>query len=313
MTKHLYLFILAVMLSLSGRACDVCGCSLSGLYFGFLPNQNTHFVGVKYSHASFSASIDNDGYYYEDEHSEDTYQRYDLMGRFSLGERFQVRYLMPYMINNMEGSHQTVHSEGVGDPVVVIYYSPFNTGNDFSRAIMHSLSVGAGLKVPVGEFDKEDNGELVNRNFQLGSGSLDYVLSANYTIRHGNLGINAETSFKMNTSNTQAYRFGNQFNLSGNAFYYLEMKKVSLVPFAGVYYEAADRHKYYDIIEANTGGSSLLGTFGVQLFAGRVTTNVQYQVPLIQSFNTDDFAEIEGGNRLTVGLYYSFSFKKNQM
>ncbi|WP_421894978.1 hypothetical protein [Marinoscillum sp.] len=313
MTKQLLLFMAAVMLTFSGQACDVCGCSLSGLYFGFLPNQNAHFVGVKYSHASFSAFIDNDGYYFEDEYSEDTYQRYDLMGRFSLGDRFQVRYLMPYMINNMEGSHQTVHSEGFGDPMVILYYSPFNTGSDFSGAFMHSLSVGAGLKVPLGEFDKADNGELVNRNFQLGSGSLDYVLSANYTIRRGNMGVSSETSLKLNSTNAHAYRFGNQFNLSANTFYYFEMKKVSLVPFAGLYYEIADRHKNHQIIEANTGGSSLLSTFGVQLFAGRVTTSIQYQVPLMQAFNTDDFAEIEGGNRLTAGLYYSFSFKKNQM
>ena len=310
MNKKLIILFLALIATFSSTACDVCGCNLSGLYFGFLPVRNTHFIGVKYSRATFHAYIDNDDYYFEDEFSDDTYQRFDLLGRFSLGKRFQVRYILPYMVNHMKGSHQNVYSSGVGDPMVMVYYSPFNTGNDLSQSIMHSLNLGVGLKLPLGEFDKEDNGELVNRNFQLGSGSLDYLLSGNYTIRYQKTGINVESSFKINSENNLEYRFGNQYNISGNTFYYFEMKKASVIPFVGIYYEQAGYHENKGIREANTGGHSLLGTLGAQVFAGKFTFNFQYQIPLKQTFNTDSFAEIEGGDRLSAGVYYSFSFGK---
>ncbi|MDN5213148.1 hypothetical protein QQ020_13860 [Fulvivirgaceae bacterium BMA12] len=312
MIRKLLLLVPLIIWSLNGKACDVCGCNLSGLYFGFMPIQNTHFIGIKYSRASFRAFIDNDGFYFEDESSNDTYQRFDLIGRVSLSGKFQIRYILPYMVNNMKGSHQNVKSSGLGDPIIVGYYTLFNTGSDFTRDVKHSLNLGAGFKLPVGEFDKQDNGELVNRNFQLGSGSVDYLVSANYTIRYKRLGLNMEYSHKFNTDNKHDYRFGNQFNVSGNVFYYLETNKVAVLPFFGAYYEWADYHKNQGIKEANTGGNSLLGTFGAQFFYNKLTVNVQYQIPLQQSFNTDNFASIKGDNRFSMGVYYSFSLKKDK-
>ncbi|MEO9872286.1 transporter family protein [Ekhidna sp.] len=310
MSKKTIVTILTITLARASFACDICGCNMSGLYFGFLPMYNTHFVGLRYSQASFSAFIDNDDFYFEDEFSEDRYQRVELIGRLSLSKKFQFRYIVPYMMNRMDGSHQSVNSSGVGDPIAMIYYAPINTGNDFTREVMHSLMLGGGLKFPVGQFEKQDNGQLVNRNFQLGSGSLDYLLAINYTARYKTIGINSEASYKFNTENEDNYRFGDQFNISANFFYYMEMPKLSILPFAGIYYERAELHKSNNIIEANTGGSALLGTVGLQLFRNKLTMNMQYQVPISQSFNTDDFASIEGKNRFSIGVIRSFAFGK---
>lgn len=305
MNRKIVLVALLAMMSIpKSWACDVCGCSLSGLYFGYVSMQNRHFIGLKYSSASFKAFIDNDDYYYEDEYSHDTYQRFDLTGRFRFSQRFEVRYLLPFISNHMEGSHQNVRSSGIGDPMVLGYYSIFNTSENM-EGIVHSLSLGAGLKLPVGEFKKTDGGDIINRNFQLGSGSLDYLLSASYMVRLGKYGVNVESSYKINTSNGLDYEFGDQANVALNVYRYMETPSFSVLPFIGAYYENGAYHYNEGIREANTGGSAIMATLGTQAFVNRFTINAQYQITVQQKFHTDDFASIEGGNRLSVGVYYS--------
>ncbi|MEM6830509.1 MAG: hypothetical protein AAF551_08315 [Bacteroidota bacterium] len=310
MIKKITLSLTAIAWLIQASACDICGCNMSGLYFGFLPMYKSHFVGLRYSQTTFDAYIDNDGFYFEDEFSTDTYRRVELIGRFSLSNKLQVRYIVPYAVNDMDGSHQNVHAHGFSDPIVMAYYNPFNTGNDFTRTIMHTLLLGGGVKLPLGAFGQQDQGELINPNFQLGSGSLDYVVGLNYTARHRTLGINIESSYKINTANRDDYRFGDQANASANLFYYIETPKLSILPFGGVYYERAAHHTSGEIIEANTGGEAWLGTLGAQLFRNKLMVNLQYQTPISQSFHTDHHASISGKDRFSISVIQNFSFNK---
>ncbi len=311
MIKKIFLSVLlTTTLGMQSNACDVCGCSLSGLYFGLVPNTPNHFAGLRYNRASFSALIDNDDYYFEDEYSNDTYNRLAFFGQFFLSEKIQLRYILPYLSNTMKGSHQTVRSSGIGDPVLMAYTPLFNTGSPAIQQAMHSLRVGAGVKLPLGEHDKRDQNELINRNFQLGSGSTDFLLSVLYTFRYRFLGLNMESSYKLNTTNRDQYRFGNQGNLSANAVFYLETSTFSILPYGGVHAEYAQAHKDHHIKQGNTGGHAWLGNLGVQVFRKSFAINLLYQKPVYQAFNTDHHVEIKGGARLSASLLYSFAFKQ---
>ncbi|MGB3464755.1 MAG: hypothetical protein WBA74_05785 [Cyclobacteriaceae bacterium] len=310
------LFILFLLLgsglaSHSVYACDVCGCKLGGLYFGILPQFENHFVGLRYSNAAFRAAVNYNSDYLEDETSNDLYQRIDLIGRYSLSEKWKVNVIVPYLMNEMDGSHQRIVSNGIGDPMIIAYYQLVNNGADIARKNKHALLIGGGLKLPLGEFTAEDQGEIINRNFQLGSGSLDYLLSANYTVRRKAAGINAEASYKLNTANSDNYRFGNQFNMSTYAFYWMEWSGVSLLPYAGSYFEYGDNHTNFDFREVNTGGHATFASMGMQVYAGNLTVNMQYQVPVAQRFNTDGISEIEAGNRMSLSLLWNISKKKD--
>lgn len=298
------------MVLYTASACDICGCNMSGLYFGFLPVNKSHFIGLRYSQASFKAYIDNDDYYFADEFSDDTYRKVELLGRFSLSEKWQVRYILPYAFNTMEGSHQNVRTNGLSDPILMTYYNLFNSENKPAQKLAHTLVLGGGIKLPLGEHDKQDQGKLVNPNFQLGSGSVDYILGLNYTARRNALGVNVESSYKLNTANSSGYRFGNQFNTSANVFYYLETTQFSVLPFAGIYHELAAMHTTHDILEANTGGQAWLGTAGLQLFRNQLMVNLQYQTPISQSYHTDSHATITGKDRFSISIIQNFSFGK---
>lgn len=311
MRRNIYLFTLLTFWTYRALSCDVCGCRLGGLSYGILPQHYQHLFGVKYSHAAFNAHMDHDSEYSGEEYSNDTYQRIDLMGRISFADRWQVNVQLPYLINQMDGNVQQVSSSGIGDPVVMVYYTPFNTGTEDNRW-KNSLLVGGGVKLPLGDHDKLDDGTIINRNFQMGSGSLDYLLSANYTLSFNNWGMNYEASYKMNTSNSDGYRFGNQFNASAYLFRYLEVGPIGILPFAGAFYENSVQHTDDGIIQVNTGGAATYGTLGSQIYWKQWNLNVEYQIPMHQSYNSDNVATIEAGNRISLTLIYSLSGKKKE-
>ena len=304
--------ILLLASSLTSKACDVCGCKLGGLYFGILPQYNNHFIGLRYSHADFNATMNYNSNYLENESSRDTYQKVELMGRVVINKKFQLNFILPYLFNEMDGSHQDIYSSGMGDPMVLAYYQLLNNAESFTSDWKHALLVGAGLKLPLGEYKAQDNGELINRNFQLGSGSLDYLISLNYTLRKNSIGVNVETGYKLNTENSDHYKFGNQFNANSYFFYWKEIKKFSLMPYSGIYFEQGASHKNHDFEEHNTGGHATFCSIGLQSYLGTWTLNALFQVPLDQKFNSDQISKIEAGNRFTVGLLFNIPKKSSK-
>lgn len=309
---RIYTTLFLILTASVSMACDVCGCRLGGLSYGILPQHYQHLIGVRYSYAGFNAHMNHDSEYYNDEYSDDTYQRIDLMGRISLLPRLQLNVQLPYLINDMDGTEQSVSSSGIGDPSILVFFTPFNSG-DSNSSWKNSLLIGGGVKLPFGEYKKEDNAEIINRNFQLGSGSLDYLLSANFTISYDNWGINMESSYKMNSRNDDDYRFGNQFNISGYVFRYLKTTDLSFLPFAGVYHENSAHHTDGKIKQINTGGSATYATLGYQVYWKQLSFNMEYQLPITQQFNTDAIANIEAENRISLGLIFSITGKKNDL
>lgn len=303
-----YRFVLIFLLltfSSTSQACDICGCKLGGYYFGLLPQYQSHFVGLQYSRAHFSAYIDNA--FTEDEYSADTYHRIDLLGRWMLSDRWQLNLNLPYVFNQMEGNVQQVDLQGLGDAVVLPMYQVLRQQEEEGAARWrHALLLGAGLKLPLGSFEREDQGEIINRNFQTGSGSLDYLLAANYTLRKQQLVINADINYRLNTANQVDYRFGNQLSAALQAMYIWESALLSVVPTLGLMYEQADRHREGKVIQGNTGGEALLGLAGLQLHRNQWSLNAQYQRPLSQYYYTDRVSTIEAQSRWLLGLFLNF-------
>ncbi|HAA18210.1 MAG TPA: hypothetical protein DCR93_06875 [Cytophagales bacterium] len=266
---------------------------------------NSHFVGLNYQRASFRAFIDNDGFYFEDEYSNDVFHRWEVVGRFRLSDRWQVRVGLPVVYQTMEGSQQNLTVSGLADPTVTVHVMPINTGNDFTRDVMHVLMLGTGVKAPLGQFNLQDQGARVNPNFQPGTGSWDFLFNASYTLRWANVGLNVDGTAKYNRMNPDGYQIGHQMNTMSTLFYFVELPWGSFLPQAGIQWEAGQPHRQEGVVMGNTGGTNLLGTAGVQFFRKKMGVNVQAQLPFSQRFNTDANVSIEGGTRVSVGLLYS--------
>jgi hypothetical protein len=305
--KRITLAFTLIVITFTGTyACDVCGCSLGGSYFGVLPLFNKNFVGLRWSQAKFYAHMDHYNEGLPAEYSHDTYSKVELLGRFYINQRLQIFAFIPYIYNDMNGSEQVVSAHGLGDVTLMANYMLVNTANDKTREVVHSWLVGGGLKLPTGKFSLEDRGKLVNPNFQMGTGSVDFLVASMYTVRYKKTGITTEAGYKINTRNANDYLFGNQFHVSSQLFYWQNLGTVSLLPSAGVYYEQAAVHRDEDIIQVNTGGSGLLLTAGLQTSFKGFTAGIDYKHPLAQSYNSDDIADIQGKDRWTLSLAFNF-------
>jgi len=302
--KKLIIVAVAVVAAANSMACDVCGCSLGGNYFGILPLYSKNFVGLRWSQARFHS------YIYPTanipaQHSDDTYSKMELWARYYAGKRVQLFAFVPYVYNNMNGTDQVVQASGLGDMNLVANYVLLNNAEE-KGDWKHSLIAGGGIKLPTGKFSMMDKGKIINRNFQMGTGSVDFNLNAVYTIRYKKAGLNVESGYKINTRNSNDYLFGNQYRFSSQLFFWQTAGPLSLLPHAGAYYENAATHRDGDIIQVNTGGSAILGSAGLDVYVGPVTVGVNFQKPMVQHYNSDETADITSKSRWTTTLVYNF-------
>lgn len=305
-TKKIFsLCILLLVVTMQSVACDICGCALGGNYYGILPQFQKNFIGLRWSQAKFYAHM-NHGAVLGEEYSHDTYSKVELWGRYYINEKIQLFAFVPYGYNTMDGTEQKIKTHGIGDVSILANYLILNTGEDKTKKFKHTLMAGAGVKLPTGKYDLEDNGLIVNRNFQLGTGSVDFILSGIYTIRYQKVGLNSEAGYKINTRNSDEYLFGNQFHASTRFFYWQNIKSMSLLPNIGLYYEQAATHREGEIIQPNTGGNALLISAGMEMYFSNFSVGFTFQDPLKQSYNSDGIAKITSRDRMTLSLTYSF-------
>lgn len=302
----LTIFILLTLNITTSVGCDVCGCSLGSNYFGILPQYDQHFIGLRWHYSSFLARMNHNSEYLENEYSHDTYQKFEWWGRFYLTERIQLFASIPYSYNRMNGSHQRVTASGIGDISLLVNYAIVNTGEDVGNPWRHTWLMGGGIKLPTGDFRQEDQGRLINPNFQLGTGSTDFTVNTIYTVRFNNVGLSMSATQQINTINPEGYRFGHQRNISGQLFFWHKIKALSLLPNAGVYYETGAMHTDHGIQQTNTGGEAWFAQAGLEVYYRQAAVGFTFQQPISQKMNSDQIADIEARERTVLSLIYNF-------
>lgn len=304
--KLLFITIILYSVSYTANACDVCGCSLGGNYFGLMPSYGKHFVGLRWSQAKFHAFMNHNSEYFENEYSNDRYSKLELWGRFRINDRWQLFAFVPYSVNDMNGSHQNVKANGIGDVSVLTSFKLFATQDSSSTGWSHMMTIGGGVKFPTGKFDLEDQGELINRNFQMGTGSVDFLVNGVYTLRYKKVGFNIESAYKVNATNRDDYRFGNQFNASGQFFYLKSFGSISILPNTGMYFERAQKHEDGKAKITNTGGHATFFSTGMETYWKNFSLGFNYKRPVAQRYNSDDIADITAKERWSLSMTYSF-------
>lgn len=299
-TILVYCFALLVFSTSHTQACEVCGCSLGGFNFGIIPQTENHFFGMKFSRSRFYAEMNHANH--EAEYSNDTYFRLDFMGRIAVTDRLQVNVILPYLSNNMEGSLEQSKVVGLGDPIALMNYKLVSQKATAENQWLHNFWAGIGIKAPVGNFNYSQTEQLINPNFQLGTGSWDYLFTGNYIISRNRWGMNMESTYKLNSINSQRYRFGNQFNAHTNLFYTIPNLKFQVIPYGGGYLERGGMHTFEGFQEVNSGGTAFFANTGVQVEGKHILFNVAYQQPLSQQFNSDENVTIRAHGRFSITL-----------
>ncbi|GAB4188897.1 MAG: hypothetical protein OHK0057_07070 [Thermoflexibacter sp.] len=268
-----------------------------------MPQFHKNFVGVRYRYAVFDSHLGRSSQSSVFA-TQEIFRTTELWARFYPHQKVQILAFLPYQFNTQLEKGVSKNLQGMGDAMMIANYNIFNTLYD-TTIFKHSLWLGSGVKLATGKYkyNETDNLQVANPNFQLGTGSYDFLLTANYTIRHRKFGINADVSYKINTQNSQYYRFGNRLSANFQVFYIHNIGNVGFMPNAGFYFEnsATDtRNKYY--VE-NTGGNMIATAAGVDIFFKNISAGLNYQIPTIQ--NLAD-GQIKAQNRAFIHLTLLF-------
>ncbi len=276
MKKLLLFFALA---PLSTLACDICGCGAGSSFLGIMPQSGRSFFGLRYRTKSYNSHLTSLFL-----GTQETYQNWELWGRFYPLKRVQVLAFLPYNVNQQAGADGPLRRQGFGDATVLAHYNLVNTALDTTmHTVDHNLLVGGGVKLPTGHFRYEQDGsEVANPNFQLGTGSTDLLLNVIYTLRYRRWGWNTDFTYRLTTKNANRYRFGNRQTASSSVFYVKKWGDFTLMPNAGVTLENAARDLDTGKRNPNTGGYLTLGTLGVESYFRHISVGVNAQLPLAQ-------------------------------
>ncbi|REA60145.1 hypothetical protein DSL64_15845 [Dyadobacter luteus] len=277
-----YKFLASLLLTANiTMACDICGCANSGAYFGLLPQSNKSLIGVRYQRLHFVTHPDSKVL-----RTEEHFNVGEVYARFFPIKRVQVMAFVPYRIDQQVTSADTKKQNGLGDVTILANYNLFNTlmDKDNSQTLTHTLMIGGGIKAPTGKFKFDENNtlEVANANFQLGTGSTDFIVNAFYTLNLNQWGLATNVSRKFNTTNSQDYKFGNQLYGTVDLYRSFTVGKVSITPSLGLYAENAEHGRKDGKLLEETGGKLLNGAAGLTFFSNRWTLGVNAQKPIAQ-------------------------------
>jgi hypothetical protein len=304
--KRFVSLAMSVLASISvANACDVCGCSASNQYLGILPQATYNFIGLQYQYNSFKSSHPSLFENKPDEKSEDYYNTFQIWGRYNLGKRIQLFGFLPYRHNlQFQDSVRTV-SSGIGDVSVLANVIIIKEKDE--ALLQQQLLAGAGLKMPTGKYtgitamDKQGL-----PNMQAGSGSWDFVLNANYTLRKKTVGLNLDAAYTVTLPNRDNYKYGNRLNAGIMGFKTFKMTDFTFIPQAGLRYEFS-LHDYDDYsrkwLNEQSGGYMAFAALGVQGYYKKLGARITYSIPIGQYYGN---GYVTARQKIDAGIFVLF-------
>ncbi len=277
--------------------CDACGCSASGGSMGFASIITSNFIGLRYFNQSYKT---NDGLYSNSPWLDQNFNTIQLWSRIPLSEKIQASVQIPYHYNTRELEEGNQSISGIGDITLLGLYRLVQSHAD-SLVYKHSVYLGGGLKIPTGAYDESNNGS-VNPSFQLGTGSWDYFLLTEYTLRKNKWGLNNMINYIIKTKNKKDYQFGNQFNYGSTLFYLLEINNFTIAPQVGIAGEVYDSNELRGLTLKNTSGDILFSKIGFEMGKNKISLGAHAFVPIQQNLTG---GLVEANYRWNVYFNYS--------
>ena len=306
MRKIICLTLLASAMVTSAYACDVCGCSASNQYLGILPKANLNFIGFQYQYNSFTSDHPSLFEHRPNEHGKDYYNTFQIWGRYNVCNRLQLFAFVPYRYNIQLLDTASTISSGLGDVSILanaVLIKEDATGDGWQQQLL----AGGGIKLPTGKYtgitamDKQGL-----PNMQPGTGSWDFIINSNYTVRRKSVGMNVDAAYTITMPNSESYKYGNRINAGVLGFYAIKRKAMTILPQAGIRYEYT-LHDYDNFdrrwLNEQSGGYMCFATAGVQAYYKQLGLRLTYQIPVSQQYAT---GYVTATQKVDAGVFFLF-------
>lgn len=262
--------------TLPKNTCDLCGC-----YIG-IDGQDRNQIGIRYRIREFKGSHEYDGIAADVSPVREHFNTLELYGTYIISPKILVSFSLPYSVNSVE----TGNFSGFGDLLITTKYLVMGKrGLQPASQYKDRLFLGGGFKIPTGRYNISSAGADVEPHFQTGTGSFDFILLGTYIARVRRFGFNSDVVYKINTQNSNSYRFANRFNFSTTLLYIFPVNLTSaFTPNAGVYFELANPDKINNADDNGSGGKILFITGGLNFNSKYISLSLDYQKPVYQNF-----------------------------
>lgn len=310
-------FILAcgmAMLPFLGNACDVCG-----IFLGVQPHDRTtsysllwrfrHLEGTipnlskalpkhgGHSGAIASASARS--------HYRELYQVAELRGDIWWGQRFATLVSLP-LVNNYRAVDGIISNDvyGLGDPLIIGRYLLVNTRcTTTEERTVHRLMLGGGAKFPLGAHDLTYNDREVDHDQQPGTGSWDWLASAEYMVRRGRNGASFTAIGRWNGADSEAHRMGHGLSTTVDLFRRWDLgENWKVMPSLGAYHELSGKDVIDGVTDDGTGGSTLFASAGTRVWWRSIGLQVIFQRAVAHDLGDE---MIPNKERMVLGLTYN--------
>jgi hypothetical protein len=283
--KRIIIAIFFITIVSQSNACPFCGCGGGNLYMGLMPDFSKGFVGIRYHYSQYHTTLVSD----PSQFSNNYYNIIEAYGGVSIGKHLQVLAFVPYYQNKQVDDDGKTTPHGLGDATVLAQYKVFSSTHLTAgkKVVQQQLWLGAGVKLPTGSFDVDVNDPeltVADINAQLGTGSTDVLLNATYSARVENFGVNASANYKLNTKNSDGYKYGNKFTGNLIGYYRFGAKNTGVSPNAGLMYENIAGNLLKASKVQYTSSNVTNAILGVEFNFNKIGVGVNGQLPVIQNF-----------------------------
>lgn len=297
--KLLLICLLGLICPAGVMACDVCGAGSGSDGWGINPGIQRHFIGLRSNWRYF------DGIHPEVQNElssltiRDYFSTHDIVGRFNWKHGLQFSLILPYKYNFRYEGENYSEQKGFGDASFHLHWMAIKPQD---KNWKHALLLSAGIKAPSGKFKFSHDTPSA---LQPGTGSWDIPLNANYTLRNSTIGINLESSFRINGRADEKFVWGNSSS-SIARFLYLNIKdQQGYMVSTGISYDWSEpnlENELFQIESAYSGGETLNLLFGIDYYTRKANISLEFGFPVQQSF-ADGYTKLKSQAAIRL-LYY---------
>jgi hypothetical protein len=290
-------FILVTSLlcaAIISQACDICGCSVSNYNPFLFQYLSRNYVNVSYIHRMYHTQVGTELA------GRQIYNSLLLTGQYSITKKIQLVAMIPYQQNKLENTGDTRNLSGLGDITLLGNYKLWDR---MSNANRQTVLIGGGVKLPTGQYTPAKNGEIDDQNFQLGTGSVDYLLNGSYRLAVGKWSVGVAASYKYNTQNKDHYRYGDVVSSGVTTAYNINLSKITIVPYLQLMNEWQMKDAHEHVLVEQSGGYATYTGGGLDFNSKKIAFGFNYQFAPSQNLAQ---GQIDVKPRATAHISFTF-------
>ncbi len=293
LVKSKLALITLMLVTTNTFACDICGC-----FMGLTPYDNQSNFGILYRYRSFNGYKGQNHRFFpknsnffipksnkrapitshnNNPNDYELYRSMEVRGRLFLHRRIEINAIIPYSSNTERYNNNTASIAGMGDVNLFAGYHLIRKLDQ--KKINQRLILGAGIKLPTGNNNvKNYAGIRYATLMQIGTGSTDGFVYANYLLGYKKFGLSINSSYKINGKNNQEEGIANSSTTFLNLFYTQKISKYwQVMPSFQFFYEKSAGETYKGIRTNEHVMNNLMGGIGADLFYKNIALNLGIQ------------------------------------